>query len=177
MIGKTIDRALACLSGTLLALGIVSAGLSAAEQPLQKRPNILWIVAENVKLDFGCYGAKNVATPHVDSLAARGTRYTRVFSTAPACATSRSAFMTGMYQTTTDTHHMRSHRSDDFRLPPGERPITRWLKDAGVTVERQRDLAPAAGVGPDKLTVSLWLGLKPATVREKKKRSSVEFVA
>lgn len=96
-----------------------------------RRPNILWIVAENVKLDFGCYGAKNVHTPHVDGLAAAGTRYTRVFSTAPACATSRSAFMTGMYQTSTDTHHMRSHRDDNFRLPPGVRPLTHWLKDAG----------------------------------------------
>jgi arylsulfatase A-like enzyme len=96
-----------------------------------KRPNILWIVAENVKLDFGCYGAKLVHTPHVDVLAARGVRYTRVFATGPACAISRSAFMTGMYQTSTDTHHMRSHRTDDFRLPAGVRPITHWLKDAG----------------------------------------------
>ena len=39
--------------------------------------------------------------------------------------------MTGMYQTTTDTHHMRSHRDDDFRLPPGVRPLTHRLADAG----------------------------------------------
>ncbi len=39
--------------------------------------------------------------------------------------------MTGMYQTTTDTHNMRSHREDDFRLPEGVRPITHRLKDAG----------------------------------------------
>src|SRR5688572_32485550 len=96
-------------------LAFTLCGQAVAQAPTTaKRPNILWIVAENVKLDFGCYGAKNVHTPNVDSLAARGVRYTRVFSTAPACATSRSAFMTGMYQTTTDTHHMRSHRTDDF---------------------------------------------------------------
>ena len=46
-------------------------------------------------------------------------------------APSRSAFFAGMYQTTTDTHPMRSHRSDAFRLPPGVRPITHWLRDAG----------------------------------------------
>ncbi len=39
--------------------------------------------------------------------------------------------MTGMYQTTTDTHHMRSHRDDDFRLPEGVRPMTHRLRDAG----------------------------------------------
>src|SRR5262245_37731699 len=120
----------------ILAAGshaFVAADLAAQDSPAAppKRPNILWIVAENVNLDFGCYGAKLVETPHVDSLAARGVCYTRVFATAPACATSRSAFMTGMYQTSTDTHHMRSHRNDDFRLPAGVRPLPHWLQDAG----------------------------------------------
>ncbi len=102
-----------------------------AEQPKKRRPNILWLVGENLKLDLGVYGAKNVKTPNLDSLAERGQRYTRVFSTSPVCAPSRSAFMVGMYQTTTDMHHMRSHRSDDYRLPEGVRSITHRLKDAG----------------------------------------------
>jgi len=96
-----------------------------------KRPNILWIVGENLHLDLGCYGAENVKTPHLDRLAAGGVRYTRVFATSPVCAPSRSAFMTGMYQTTTDTHNMRSHRDDDFRLPAGVQPLTHRLQDAG----------------------------------------------
>src|SRR5262249_20836562 len=123
------------MSRGMIRLAIVATALTAVwpgpSLRAIERPNILWIVAENVKLDFGCYGAKNVATPSTDSLAASGVRYTRGFATAPRCATSRSAFMTGMYQTSTDTHHMRSHRSDDFRLPPGVRPLTHWLKDAG----------------------------------------------
>jgi N-sulfoglucosamine sulfohydrolase len=98
-----------------------------------RRPNILWIVAENIDLDLGCYGAKHVNTPNLDRLAREAVRFTRVFATAPVCAPSRSAFMTGMYQTTTDTHHMRSHRNDDFRLPPGVRPLTHWLQDAGYS--------------------------------------------
>ncbi len=96
-----------------------------------RRPNIVWIVAENAKLDFGCYGEPLVSTPHIDRLAAEGLRYTRAFSTAPVCAPSRSAFMVGMYQTSTDTHHMRSHRDDDFRLPKGVRPLTHRLQEAG----------------------------------------------
>jgi len=95
------------------------------------RPNILWIVGENFALDLGCYGAEHVHTPHLDGLAADGVRYTNVFSTSPVCAPSRSAFMTGMYQTSTDTHPMRSHRDDDFRLPPGVRPLTHRLQEAG----------------------------------------------
>ena len=94
-------------------------------------PNILWLVGENMNLDLGVYGAANLSTPHLDSLALNGLRYTHVFATSPVCAPSRSAFMTGMYQTTTDTHHMRSHRDDDYRLPEGVRPITHRLQDVG----------------------------------------------
>lgn len=104
---------------------------SAATANLPSRPNILWIVAENIALDLACYGAENVSTPHIDGLAAGGIRYTKVYATSPVCAPSRSAFMTGMYQTSTDTHNMRSHRDDDFRLPPGVRPLTHRLQDVG----------------------------------------------
>jgi N-sulfoglucosamine sulfohydrolase len=113
---------------TLVATTVVVA--ATAQQP-PRRPNILWIVGENFDLDFGCYGAKNVSTPNIDSLASKGVRYTNVYSTSPVCAPSRSAFMTGMYATTTDTHHMRSHRDDDFRLPDGVRPVTQRLQDVG----------------------------------------------
>jgi len=98
---------------------------------IEIRPNILWIVGENMDLDLGCYGQEHVRTPHLDSLAQIGMRFTHVFATSPVCAPSRSAFMTGMYQTSTDTHNMRSHREDDYRLPPGVRPITHRLHEAG----------------------------------------------
>ena len=97
----------------------------------ERRPNILWIVGENFSNDFACYGQECVVTPHLDALAATGIRYTKAFATSPVCAPSRSCFMLGMYQTTTDTHHMRSHRKDDFQLPIGVRPLTHRLKDVG----------------------------------------------
>ena len=96
-------------------------------------PNILWIVGENLKLDLGCYGAQHVKTPHLDGLAKEGMRYTKVFATSPVCAPSRSAFFTGMYQTSSDTHNMRSHREDDYQLPEGVRPLTHRLKAVGYT--------------------------------------------
>ena len=111
------------------AITLSTSNTFAADVP--NRPNIVWIVGENFSLDLGCYGQAHVNTPHLDTLAAGGVCYTNVFSTSPVCAPSRSAFMTGMYQTTTDTHHMRSHRNDDFRLPDGVRPITHWLADFG----------------------------------------------
>jgi arylsulfatase A-like enzyme len=117
-----------CRRFEFLALVVLLAFWPVAEAG---RPNILWVVGENLDLDLGCYGQKDVHTPNLDRLAAEGVRYTNVFSTSPVCAPSRSAFMTGMYQTSTDTHPMRSHRDDDFRLPTGVRPLTHWLQDAG----------------------------------------------
>ena len=79
-------------------------------------------------------------------------RYTRVFATNPACAPSRSAFLTGMYQTTTDTHHMRSHRDDDFRLPPGVRPITHRLRDAGYFTANIKTIGDTTSSAPASST-------------------------
>lgn len=55
--------------------------------------------------------------------------------------------------------------------------LKRWLQEAGLKVDSQRDLAPEPSVGAEKLTVSLWLGLKPAVASEKKKSASVEYAA
>ncbi|WP_395740173.1 sulfatase-like hydrolase/transferase, partial [Prosthecobacter sp.] len=98
---------------TRILLSTLFLGLAASVQA--KQPNILWLVGENLSHDLGCYGAKHVNTPNLDRLAREGVRFTNVFSTNPACAPSRSAFMLGMYQTTTGTQHMRSHREDDFK--------------------------------------------------------------
>ena len=95
------------------------------------KPNILWIVGENFSNDLSCYGQENVKTPNLDKLAREGVRYTKVYATSPVCAPSRSAYITGWYATTTDMHHMRSHRDDDFRLPAGVRPISHILQDEG----------------------------------------------
>ena len=103
------------------------------------RPNIVWIVGENLKLDLGCYGAQHVKTPHLDGLAKEGMRYTKVFATSPVCAPSRSAFFTGMYQTSSDTHNMRSHREDDYRLPEGVRPLTHRLKASWIHHGKYQD--------------------------------------
>lgn len=118
---------LLCLVGT----GAFSRVTAEIETSTKRKPNILWIVAENFSNDFGCYGQPNVETPNVDALAEQGIRFTNAFATSPVCAPSRSCFMLGMYQTTTDTHNMRSHRNDQFRLPDGIRPLTHRLQEAG----------------------------------------------
>ena len=81
-----------------------------------EKPNVLWLIAEDFCPDLGCYGAALVKTPNIDNLASEGARYTNAFTTAPVCSASRSAFMTGMYQTSIGAHQ---HRTPDRKpLPP-----------------------------------------------------------
>ncbi|MFN7933526.1 MAG: sulfatase [Bryobacteraceae bacterium] len=106
------------------------------------RPNILWIIAEDIGPWFSCYGHNIVQTPNLDKLAASGVRYTRAFTTAPVCSASRSAFNVGLYQIHTGTHNHRSHRKDGFTLPPHARLINDRMRDAGYFTCNIRQYAP-----------------------------------
>lgn len=106
------------------------------------RPNILWILAEDVGPLFGCYGNGVVRTPNLDKLASEGVRYTRAFTTAPVCSASRSAFNVGLYQIHTGAHHHRSHRKDGFTLPSHARLITDRMREAGYFTCNIRQYAP-----------------------------------
>jgi N-sulfoglucosamine sulfohydrolase len=74
----------------------------------QSKPNIIWIVCEDISPYLGCYGSPIVKTPNIDQLAKEGIRYTHVYTTAGVCAPSRSSIITGMYQTSIGTQHMRT---------------------------------------------------------------------
>jgi N-sulfoglucosamine sulfohydrolase len=91
------------------------------------RPNILWISAEDLSPDLGCYGDSYSVTPNLDRLASEGVRYSNAFATAPVCAPSRSAIITGMYPTTIGSMHMRSKA-----VPPaGVKAFTEYLRASG----------------------------------------------
>jgi len=108
----------------------------------QERPNILWILGEDLCPDLGCYGNKLVHTPNIDQLASEGVRFTNAFTTAPVCSAARSAFMTGMYQTSIGAHNHRSHRKDGYRLPSGVRLVTDYFRDAGYFTCNVKTIAP-----------------------------------
>ncbi len=97
----------------------------------QSRPNIIWIMAEDIGCDLVCYGTPAIQTPVLDKLAAEGTKFNRAYCTSPICSTNRSAMMTGMYQTSIGAHQHRSHREDGMLLAAPVRPITAYLQEAG----------------------------------------------
>lgn len=134
---RRIELGLLCL---VMAAGICLTGAGTVALAAGDKPNILWIIGEDMCPDLGCYGVDQVWTPVLDRLAAHGVRYTHAFTTAPVCSASRSAFMTGMMQTTIDAHNHRSHRRDDYRLPKGVRLLTHWLRDAGYFTANVRQI-------------------------------------
>ena len=98
----------------------------------QERPNIVWIVVDDMSSHFGYQNEKLVKTPHVDRLAKEGIVFSRAYASAPVCSTFRSAMITGMYQTTIGAHHHRSSRGKlKIKLPESIRPIPELFREAG----------------------------------------------
>ena len=126
--------------GSLLTQGATP---SAAAEAV--KPNILWIIAEDACKDFGCYGVEAARTPNIDHLAAESCLYRNAFATGPVCSTSRSAFMTGLYQTRIGAQNHRSHRTREFVRPAEVRLITERLREAGYFTANVRALPPELG--------------------------------
>ena len=96
------------------------------------RPNIVWIIPDDMSANFSCYGETAIETPNVDRLAARGVKFTNAYVTTPVCSTCRSAFITGMYQTSIGAHHHRSGRGEEkIQLPAHIKLVPKFFQDAG----------------------------------------------
>lgn len=98
--------------------------LGGAPEP---RPNVLWLVAEDINPHLGCYGDPYATTPRLDRLAERSLRFLNCWSVAPVCAPARTAIISGMYPATTGAEHMRS----EVPLPTGFKLFPQFLREAG----------------------------------------------
>lgn len=89
----------------LLGLAVGCALPAAAQHPgpdaavaEARRPNIIFIMADDLGYgDLGSYGGKAIRTPHLDRLAAEGTRFTQAYAGSPVCAPSRCVLLTGRH--------------------------------------------------------------------------------
>lgn len=115
------------LSTIILIATILLSVCAAQVARAANRPNILWLSCEDIGPLLGCYGNELATTPNLDKLAARGVRFKNATVTAGVCAPCRSAIITGVYQTTLGTHHMRCRA----KLPDSVKPFTTYLRQAG----------------------------------------------
>ena len=93
-------------SSTLLLLGLIIS--CSDEKNLANRPNIVWLVAEDLGLYIPPFGDSTIVTPNLSRLADEGVRYTNVYSVSGVCSPSRASIVTGMYPTSIGAHHMRT---------------------------------------------------------------------
>ncbi len=92
--------------------------LAASELPATeaRKPNVVFILTDNPGAwTLGCYGNKDIRTPHIDKLAAGGLRFTRALSNNPVCSPTRATFLTGLIPS---QHGLHSFLDPQFMMGP-----------------------------------------------------------
>ncbi len=130
------------------ALGFTAGSRVHAEQREAARPNIVFMLADDLGYgDLACFGAKDVRTPHIDSLARDGVRFTNAYANGPECTPSRTAILTGRHPQRAGgmecplgtgnvgryDEAIRLRAQNDLGLPPRMAVLAPALKSAGYT--------------------------------------------
>ena len=82
---------LGCFLSVPSACSLASASASA------EKPNVLFLICDDLNCDLACYGHSLVQSPNIDRLAQTGVRFENAYCQYPLCGPSRASFMTGLY--------------------------------------------------------------------------------
>lgn len=117
----------------LISLFLIALATAAAAEA--EHPNIILIVADDLGYaELGCQGNTDIPTPHIDSIAKNGVRFTQGYVTAAYCSASRAGFLTGRYQTRFGYEfNPTGHHNEDPEagLPLGQHTLAEHLVEAG----------------------------------------------
>jgi arylsulfatase A-like enzyme len=103
---------------------------AAEEKP--RRPNVLFILVDDLGYaDLGCYGAKDIRTPHLDKLAKDGVRLTDCYAAAPVCSPTRAALITGRYPQRAGFEWVIRYTEKQRGLPAAAASLPKVLKKGG----------------------------------------------
>ena len=118
---------------TFPILGVVLAALGFWSLNAQARPNIVFILADDLGYgDLGCYGQTKIRTPNIDRMAAEGMRFTQHYSGNAVCAPSRCVLMTGKHPGHAFVRNNREYKPEGQEpLPEGTVTLPRLLGAAG----------------------------------------------
>lgn len=113
-----------------LNASLFMAALSSFGHAEPARPNFILIISDDLGYaDLGCQGSKDVKTPHIDSIAQNGIRFTHGYVTSPQCGPSRAGLLTGRYQARFGFESNFYARKP--AIPVSEKLISDRLKSAG----------------------------------------------
>jgi arylsulfatase A-like enzyme len=116
----------------LLALAATAASLTS----LAEKPNLIVIMTDDMGYnDVGFNGGTEIPTPHIDTIADQGVRFTNGYVSYPVCGPSRAGFITGRYQQRFGFERNPQYRTDDpnMGLPLSEETIAEVLEKVGYT--------------------------------------------
>jgi iduronate 2-sulfatase len=113
-------------------LALLSLALSQAIGA-EARPNVLFLIVDDLTTTLGCYGDRAAHTPNLDALAARGVRFERAYTQFALCNPSRASFLTGCYPERTKVYNLTTN----FRAAlPDAVTLPQVFKRAGYKVGR-----------------------------------------
>ena len=128
-----LDLPVSARQKALMRLLVVLLAMLGVASAADRSPNIIFILADDLGYgELGCFGAKQIATPNLDRMAAEGIKFTRFYAGSTVCAPSRSVLMTGKH-----TGHTRVRGNagkvnrDAQALRKEDLTVTEILKGAG----------------------------------------------
>jgi arylsulfatase A-like enzyme len=93
----------------------------------ERRPNVLFLVVDDLRPELGCYGAAHVRSPHLDKLASESLLLTRAYCQVPVCGASRASLMTGILPT---PGRFKTHLSRADEDAPACKTLPQVFKEA-----------------------------------------------
>ncbi len=97
-----------------------------------RKPNVIVILTDDQgTIDAHCFGASDLATPGIDSLAARGVKFTQFYAAAPVCSPSRAGLLTGRYPVRAGVPGNVSSKRGDAGMPTTQVTIAETFRAAG----------------------------------------------
>jgi iduronate 2-sulfatase len=125
---SVMKKSTACCSLLFCLLVVVG-----ATQAGEDRPNVLFLICDDLNCDLACYGHALVRSPQIDRLARRGVRFENAYCQYPLCGPSRASFMCGMYPDQTlirrNAIRIREHL-------PDVRTMSQMFRDNGYQAVR-----------------------------------------
>jgi arylsulfatase A-like enzyme len=96
----------------------------------REKPNVLFLMIDDLRPELGAYGSERVQTPHMDQLASEGVVFERAYCQVPVCGASRASILTGMHPQDNRFTSFKSRADEDVPEAP---TLPEVFRNAGYT--------------------------------------------